>query len=364
MTLPAFVELAIGLSFLYMMLAILSSSLLEYLAAKHGWRGRCMRAGLRRLLEDRWIYMAVIRHPTVAALYRDEGGRFPPPSYMPPENFAEALLDVLLQKAIELAPGAGLARGPQQTIGSYRQAAQICADAGYASGGAAIPLLDHAGSVEEAKVSLGKWYDTTMNRISGNYKRDSQQRLFWIGLAVALLLNVDSIAVTAQLLKSSGTRSALADLAATTLCTTTEDGIDCELPASAAPEDLKQVKEAVSNAHVEMGRLADAGLPIGYACLGGVKSGANALTDDLAGALDSCRGYWQQAAAVTTAADGSVTGVSFNWAMFGELIFRIVGWLITAGAISFGAEFWFGLATKFINLRGSGPKPKAMANGS
>ncbi len=357
MTLPAFVELAIGLCFLYLMLAIFSSSLLEYLAAKRGWRGRCMRTGLRRLLEDRWIYMAVIRHPTVAALYREESGRLPPPSYMPPENFAEALLDVLLLKAIELNPGSGLARGPQQTVGSYRQAAEICAAAGYSTGAAALPLLDHASNVDEARVSLGKWYDTTMNRVSGSYKRESQKRLFFIGLCVAIMFNVDSIAVTAQLLKSNNTRSALADLSVTTLCTASESGLNCDKPAGMLIANSDDAKAAAAKVQSQLGQIAEAGVPIGYACLSGVASTTTALTEDLGGAFRSCLTYWQQATGFSVDAGGKVTGFDFNWSVLGEILFRLLGWLITAGAVSFGAEFWFGLSAKFINLRGSGPKP-------
>ena len=39
-------------------------------------------------------------------------------------------------------------------------------------------------------------------------------------------------------------------------------------------------------------------------------------------------------------------------------IIIIAGWLVTALALSLGAPFWFDLLTKFINIRGAGPKPK------
>ncbi|MEK1928974.1 MAG: hypothetical protein AAAC47_04145 [Pararhizobium sp.] len=346
MTMPAFVELAISLSFLYLMLSILSSSVLEYLAQSRGWRGRCMRAGLRRLIEDRWIYMAVIRHPSVASLYRDEGGRFPPPSYMPPENFAESLLDVLLQKAISLDPDAGLDRNMPQTKGSYALAAQICAGAGYAIGSAVLPFLIQANSIEDAKTAVGKWYDTTMSRVSGSYKRETKKRLLLIGFTVAVLFNIDSISVTAQLLRSSNSRSAIADMATASLCAPGTGGPTCQLPAGIPVENLSDIKVAASNAQAELGRMADAGLPLGYACLGGVKSTTTALTDDFGGAFRACKKYWRDA---------------FGPELIPEIIFRVIGWLITAVAISFGAEFWFDIATKFINLRGSGPKPKSTA---
>ena len=39
-------------------------------------------------------------------------------------------------------------------------------------------------------------------------------------------------------------------------------------------------------------------------------------------------------------------------------VVQILGWLLTAAAISLGAPFWFDLLNQFINLRGAGTKPQ------
>ena len=349
MTVPALVELAIGLSFLYMMLAILSSSLLEYIAQKRNWRGQCMREGLRRLIEDRWIYMAVIRHPIVASLYREETGRVPPPSYMPPESFADALLDVLLKKAIDLDQQSGLDPNTGQKLDAYHKAALICADAGYAVAGAVLPLLTQAQSLEDAKLSLGKWYDTTMSRVSGSYKRATQRRLFRFGKLIVFLLIVFSIAITVQMLKSPTTRTAMADIATTSLCGPGSDTSNCIPPPSTVPADLQEVKTMVTGTQTELGRLAETGIPLGYACLGGVTATPDVMKEDMGTTWDACWADWTEA---------------FRWQNSVALILHVVGWIITAAAISFGAEFWFAFATKFINLRSSGPKPKPAVEGA
>jgi hypothetical protein len=36
----------------------------------------------------------------------------------------------------------------------------------------------------------------------------------------------------------------------------------------------------------------------------------------------------------------------------------ILGWLITAFAVSLGAPFWFDLLNKFVNIRASGKAPE------
>ena len=37
---------------------------------------------------------------------------------------------------------------------------------------------------------------------------------------------------------------------------------------------------------------------------------------------------------------------------------NILGWLITALAVSLGAPFWFDLLNRLVKLRGTGTKPK------
>jgi hypothetical protein len=41
----------------------------------------------------------------------------------------------------------------------------------------------------------------------------------------------------------------------------------------------------------------------------------------------------------------------------GQWLWTIVGWLLSIGAISLGAPFWFGLLSKFNSLRSTGPPP-------
>jgi hypothetical protein len=35
----------------------------------------------------------------------------------------------------------------------------------------------------------------------------------------------------------------------------------------------------------------------------------------------------------------------------------VVGWCVTAAALTLGAPFWFDTLSKVVNLRGAGPKP-------
>ncbi len=209
----AFVELVIGLSFVYLLLAIACSAAIEWLAQRTGVRGKFMRQGLLKLLEDRWFYLRIINHPTLVTLYRDVPGKPRPPSYVPPENFATAVVDVIIDKAGKLDPKFRPNPAPPQTTQDLAAAARICANSGFAVGYAVLPLAANAASIDDAKTAIAKWYQTTMDRVGGWYKASAQKRLILLGFLAAAALNVDSIAIAKALLESRSLSSAIADLA-------------------------------------------------------------------------------------------------------------------------------------------------------
>jgi hypothetical protein len=319
----AFVELAIGLTFIYLVLSIACSAIVEWYAQYFGLRGRQMRRGLLRLVEDRWFYLRIINHPSLAASYRNIPGRPRPPSYVSPESFATALVDVLIGKASKLDPASGLdptAHPPQEAL---IKAARICASAGFATGYAVLPLIASAKSEDEARSAIGKWYSATMDRVSGWYKQDTQWRLVVVGFFVAVALNIDSIAITKTLLHSSSVRTALADAA-----TLAAPGLapDAQQPSTNLGETLKGVL-------AQMDVLGSLKVPVGYECLSDEK-----VSKEIRTVVGGC---WLSLLAET-------------WL---SLPLRVAGWLITAYAVSFGAQFWFEALNRFINIRGAGAKP-------
>jgi len=317
------VELAIGLAFTYLILAIASSAIVEWYAQRYGLRGRQMRRGLLRLVEDRWFYLRIINHPSLAASYRNVPGRPRPPSYVSPESFAMALVDVMIGKASKLDPASGLDPTTRPPQGALIKAAKICADAGFATGYAVLPLVANTQSEDEARAAIGSWYSATMDRVSGWYKQDTQWRLVVVGLLVAIALNIDSIAITKTLLHSGSVRTALADAA-----TLAAPGLapDAQQSSTNLGETLKGVLDQVNV-------LGSLNLPVGYGCLSDQQ-----VAKGIRAALGGC---W----------------LSLQAESWLALLLRVAGWLITAYAVSFGAQFWFETLNRFINIRSAGAKP-------
>ncbi len=60
---------------------------------------------------------------------------------------------------------------------------------------------------------LETWFDDTMNRVSGRYKRRVQFILFAIGIPLAFILNIDSIEIAGKLSKKKDLRAQMVQLA-------------------------------------------------------------------------------------------------------------------------------------------------------
>ena len=214
MGLSAVLDAVIGLAFIYLLTCILSSSINEFIAQEMGRRGSFLREGLINIVRDRWLYLRIINHPLMAALYRDVPGKPRTPSYIPAANFVGALIEIVCLKGGQLDPALAGAGAAPRTFAEVRLAAIRCREAGYQVGDAILPLLDAAqGNADQARKNLEVWYESGMERVSGWYKAYTRRMLLAVGLAVAMLFNVDTLQIATQLSRSGELRRSLADAA-------------------------------------------------------------------------------------------------------------------------------------------------------
>ena len=65
---------------------------------------------------------------------------------------------------------------------------------------AVLSAIDYAdGNIDKVKANIETWFNGTMDRVSGWYKRRTQMILFAIGVIAALILNVDAITIAQRL---------------------------------------------------------------------------------------------------------------------------------------------------------------------
>src|SRR5256886_626678 len=191
----AILDTAIGLIFVFLVVSLVVSAANELLAALFKWRANNLFLGIRQLLQDPSVTGLVTRfyeHPLIDGL-SSKGKK---PSYIPSRTFALALLDIVSPTT----PGSNRTLEDLKTgIEKLPNALQVTFRV----------LLDEAGhDIEQFKVQLEIWFNSTMERVSGWYKRKTQALQLALALSIVALGNVDSVRIARSL---SGVNSPLRD---------------------------------------------------------------------------------------------------------------------------------------------------------
>ncbi len=198
--------------------------------------------------------------------------------------------------------------------------------------------------------NVEEWFDNSMERMSGWYKRWAQKRIFVIGLALALLLNVDSIALAEHLWREPAVRQALI-ATSEKFVIENKDGAN---PEAVEPEEaIKQFQE----------RFKGLTLPIGWVLEtydGDKKVKLFANEDEVVGICpqidrDKYRAGVQPVFCYEIK-DPPTSGF--------EISTKMLGILFTALATMQGAPYWFDILKKLINVRSSGVNPAEKPKGT
>jgi hypothetical protein len=162
--------------------------------------------------------------------------------------------------------------------------------------------------LERFQKEIEMWFDQSMERASGVYKRNAKGVAILLGTAIAVAANADTINIVNRLSKDSMLRSTV-NLYAQQLV---EKNAKTKLDNLAS---LTKVQQDVDRA------LDNVALPFGW-------SEPNRLERDKQGNL--------------------------LWPAF---MAKLFGWILSGLAISMGAAFWFEALNKIINIRNAGKKP-------
>jgi hypothetical protein len=330
-------EVVIGLVFVYLLLSLICTAAQEVI---EGWlkkRAKDLETGIRALLHNpkgEGLAKHVYEHPLIFGLYSGNyapttwkeffrsGGRTNLPSYIPGSNFAVALLDVVLHpdrvpsKVTSDAPVSDpTSATPSQGTSSLSIREIIGKVENVQVRRALLALAEAAGDDENRlRAGVAAWFDSQMDRVSGWYKRWSEVVILILGLALTIGLNVDTITICAALAQDPRLRQQVVNAAEqyNEQQKQAEQEKKPQPPPGQAAEAAPDVETARKKLKEELDRLSVLGLPIGWnANDPRVHPGTNAS----------------------------------GWAS------KIVGWLLTAFAISLGSPFWFDLLNKFMIVR-------------
>lgn len=309
---------------------------------------------------------------------------FKKPAYLTADSFADMLIDVLGKRK---NPGSPVL---MRDIADFVNSAILNNDD--LKKVLNIYIEQANGDVQRFRLLVENWFNDTMDRVNGWYKKQSYKISIIIGFILAMSFNVSAIAIVTRLSKDKKARDALVQNASTYVRThiieapaakdtcwqitdSTGKRKDTCLPKARAQADdlvaarkkLKQV-DSLYNSDIASN---DSILGLGWGDFGFSTSERTKKKLEQY-RKDSTVYAEKEKAKLLTQKDrkpkkpertigGRILYVIVETFTSASLFF---GFLITAFAISLGAPFWFDFLNKFVNLRVSGAKPEDKGNTS
>lgn len=372
-------DVVIGLVFIFLLYSLLATILQEIIATKLAFRSKILEKAILRMLEDgkttsslalfdsmKGFYQLIFRsnnlknkrfatafytHPLLKYLAEDNW--FSKPDYISSQNFSKAMID-LLHGIDPSLHGVNILR-IKESIASGNLKIELKAEdkdnpanKNYIEQKATKNkevdinpetklflqslLSESQGDIEKFKLLLENWFEDTMQRATGWYKRYTQYILFIIGFLIAISFNVDTIAIAKKLSSNPKLASQVANNASVFLEQQKQTGNQLRLLQSNRSDTSKDYQDKYDSLKKRSEELV---------------TSAKTLVDGEINNTNEVLGLGYKCDHLKL-----LHGFFF---LYPDASFaNFIGWIITALAICLGAPFWFDLLSKLVRIRGSG----------
>jgi hypothetical protein len=355
-------DVVIGLVFIYLLYSLLVTIIQEMIATAFNFRAKILQRAIVRMLEDEDPFKP--RFSSLSKLFRKNGNlsaknsvsydfynhplikfmgenkRYGAPSYFGKETFSKVLIDLL--RGDKIKPGDDVQPLIQQSLDDHRIKWGTSEINEQTLSFLRSVWADANGDVTKLKIFLENWFDETMKRVTGWYKRHTRFILFFVGLAVVILFNVNTIEIVNKLEKDPVVREQV--IRQSEAFAKAHPDLDKEILI------LKAKSAKDSNGHFTADSSALSHSP-DFSDLKQfelLKKREQILSDRADSLLN----------AGISSANG-LLGLGWQTTQFKindlhAILLSLLGWIISALAISLGAPFWFDLLNKLMKLRNAG----------
>jgi hypothetical protein len=293
-------QVVIGLIFVLLLLSLLATTMMELVASAFSLRGRNLEKALRNMLASTEVDDRLVAAFKDNALYKQlsykYGKKRYSPSYLSDRSFQSILMETILN-------GEGFDR--------IEERLDTLPDADLKDVLKQF-LRESEHDVEAFKGKVRTWYNDVMDRASGWYKRYTQKILVGMGFFIAVVFNADTLAIYERLESDPETLQQVLTLA--------EDYVNGKDGLEIAPPQMSPEFDASLNKLEEM------------------------INDQIESVKSPLGLGWKN--------------VDWSEVTWYDVVLKLLGWTVTALAVSLGAPFWFDLLRKLVNIRSSGNKPE------
>ena len=298
------VDVAIGLVFVYLLLAIICTSANELLSGVTKARAALLKEGIRQLLGNQptseannspeALFEDFYHHSLIKSMMR--GNRHP--AYLPARTFSTVLIDLLAKRQTVKPTFAALEEGLDSLPdGDVKQSLLAIA-------------RNSEQELTDIQLSIEGWFEDAMDRVTGWYKRKTQIWTIIVAASITLLANADTVHMARRLWQDPVLRSAVVE-EAKVRAQKPRPSVTVEYPDPDDPTNPQVTSNDGNTVSAEERALL--GQVLGWQ-----------------GPFDNSKRAWLE---------------------------RMLGWALTILAICLGAPFWFDLLNKFVNIRSAGKSP-------
>jgi hypothetical protein len=305
MDLTTIIQVAIGIIFVWVVLAVITSQVQEWVASILAWRANFLESAIEQMLGNPEVKNKLYKHPLIQGLYSNSGKR--KPAGIPQDKFALVLFEEVINSGITVADAKNTFDNLKKSVAVLKTKGEGNVLQNFAASldtlliGIEEKADDATHSITEARIRVESWFNDSMDRLGGAYRRRMQITGLIVGITVAAVLNVDTGAIMTTLWKDPIIRQAIVTQAGQLQ----ESDIQ---PGEAAPT----VEEIAKNAE----KLNVLSLPIGWS-----------------------------AKNIPTNANGWVA--------------KIIGILLSGMAAAQGAPYWFDIMRKLVTRNPPVPQQPA-----
>ena len=304
MDLTVIIQVAIGIIFVWVILAVITSQVQEWIASSLAWRAKMLEDAIEQMLGNPEVKNKLYKHPLIQGLYSSNGKR--KPGGIPQDKFALVLFEEVINSGITVADAKNTFDNLKKSVAALKSKSEGSALTNFANSldtlliGIEEKADDATHSITEARVRVESWFNNSMERLGGAYRRRMQIVGIIVGIAVAATLNIDTGAIMNTLWRDPVLRQAIVTQASQVKETDVQSG------------QTPSIEEIAKNAE----KLNILSLPIGW-------SSKNIPTD----------------------ANGWVS--------------KIIGILLSGMAAAQGAPYWFDIMRKLVTRNPPVPQQPA-----
>ncbi len=385
-------DVAIGLIFIFFLYSLLATTVQELIASVLALRANMLKKGIKKMLEDQpdnvfsltsifeagfrplkngFTYLRIFICPGYAkkigeknksnitrAFFHQtciskfgENSFSKKPSYLKPAAFSKALVDLLMDNGKGVSPNIKLDNalaGKTEEIEIDPRTRKLLESF----------WEESKGDIDAFRKQLEEWYDSMMERVSGWYTRMSQRYVLVFGLIIAISFNVDTISIVHILSKDKDARESMANMA-TEYVANNPDAMDRinKLPADSLErlDTLFLYTDSLIRKDIyDANNLLGAGWTI-----------PKINSEKAFEKLKFNKYEYEKCIRCLECLDDMEEDEELSRCQRTKFFFcmlftpaKLIGFILTALAISLGATFWFNLLNKLINIRSTGTKPE------